>query len=134
MKSFSQALFVSLGLAAAGMAHAAEKQAPANAPASNAAPDNSGVNQSNNGATGISADQQSNAKSDIDITQKIRRSITSEKGISTYGQNIKILTQSGAVVLKGPVRSAEEKTLIESKAGVVAGKENVKSELQVVPR
>jgi osmotically-inducible protein OsmY len=38
------------------------------------------------------------------------------------------------VTLKGPVRSGEEKTAVEAKAGDIAGKDKVTSELEVKPK
>ena len=37
------------------------------------------------------------------------------------------------VTLRGPVRSAEEKTTVEAKATEVAGANHVKSELEIAP-
>lgn len=143
MKSkVTQIILVSLALAvpASALAVESEKNVAPAAATEGKLPDNSAVNKNNNGAptqthsTNVSADQQANAKSDLEILQKIRRSITSEKNLSTYAENIKILSERGEVILKGPVRTAEEKALIEKKAAQIAGKEHVKSELQIVPR
>ena len=73
---------------------------------STTAPDNSAKNK----AHAKTADQQPENTSDRDITKKIRRSIVADKSLSTYGHNIKIITQSGAVTLKGPVHSDEERS------------------------
>lgn len=88
------------------------------APASQTAnPDNSGRNKAHR----KTAEQQSSASSDRDLTAKIRRSIVADKSLSTYAHNVKIITQDGQVTLKGPVHSDEEKTAIASKAAEVAG-------------
>ena len=136
-KGVFKAVFVAsiaLGTSAAALAETTQRTSTGGAVPANTSPDNSAVNQMNNGAKGVSADQQSNSQSDLEVAQKIRRSITQEKNLSTYAHNIKIITQGGSVILKGPVRSAEEKATVENKAAVVAGKDHVKSELQVVPR
>jgi osmotically-inducible protein OsmY len=86
---------------------------------SQTAPDNSARNKDH--STTATADQQSAHKSDTDITRDIRRSIVSDKSLSTYAHNVKIITQKGAVTLKGPVNSAEEKQTIAAKAAEVAG-------------
>jgi hyperosmotically inducible periplasmic protein len=78
-------------------------------------------------------DQNEN-KSDIEITRRIRSSIVSDKELSTYAHNIKIITQDGVVNLKGPVRSTEEKATVEFIAEAVAGKENVKSQIELAPK
>jgi osmotically-inducible protein OsmY len=71
--------------------------------------------------------------SDRALTQKIRKAIHHDKSLSTYGRNIKILTQDGKVTLRGPVQSEEEKGNLEAKAVGVAGKENVSNQLAVAP-
>lgn len=80
-------------------------------------PDNTAKNK----AHSRTADQQSEATSDRTMTQQIRKAIVSDKSLSTYGHNVKIITKNGMVTLKGPVKSEEEKTTIASKAAEVAG-------------
>ena len=94
---------------------------------SSTAPDNSGKNK----AHAKTADQQPENTSDRDITKKIRRSIVADKSLSTYGHNVKIITQSGAVTLKGPVHSDEEKQTIAAKAAEVVGQDKVTNQLTV---
>ena len=94
---------------------------------SSTAPDNSGKNK----AHAKTADQQPENTSDRDITKKIRRAIVADKSLSTYGHNVKIITQSGAVTLKGPVHSDEEKQTIAAKAAEVVGQDKVTNQLTV---
>lgn len=97
-------------------------------PQTTTAPDNSGQNK----APGSTADQQSNHKSDVAITRKIRKSIIADKSLSTYAHNVKIITRHGMVTLKGPVTSEDEKQAVASKAEAVAGSADmVKNELTV---
>jgi hyperosmotically inducible periplasmic protein len=65
------------------------------------------------------------------MTRDIRRAIMSDKQLSTYAHNVKIITQQGQVTLKGPVRSDDEKRAIEAKATEIAGVGHVKSEVSV---
>ncbi|RZA27232.1 MAG: BON domain-containing protein [Proteobacteria bacterium] len=97
----------------------------------NSAADNSRVNRLNNGDVGVTADQQGNSKSDIEITRKIRKTITDNKELSTYAHNVKIITREGRVVLKGPVRSEAERLTIEDTAVTVAGAGNVSSGIEI---
>ncbi len=92
-------------------------------------PDNTKMNKSEQ----PTADQQKSAKGDRELTQKIRRAITSDKQMSTYARNVKIITQGGKVTLKGPVRSEEEKQAIEDKATEVAGQGNVTNDINIAP-
>jgi osmotically-inducible protein OsmY len=96
--------------------------------------DNTKVNKRDESKQQPTADQQKENSSDREITRKIRRSIVKDKSLSTSAHNIKIITQGGAVTLKGPVRSAEEKKAVEVKAVAVAGEANVKSEIQVTAK
>jgi hyperosmotically inducible protein len=98
------------------------------------APDNTKVNERDRSKSEPTADQQKENRSDRDITQQIRQSIISDKSLSTYAQNVKIITQSGQVTLKGPVRSDDEKRSIEAKAIEVAGQNRVTSELNIKPQ
>jgi len=94
-------------------------------------PDNTKVNKRDQDQSRPTAGQQKENRPDRDITRQIRRSITQDRGLSTYARNIKIITQNGNVTLRGPVRSEEEKKTIEAKANEVAGAGHVKSEIQI---
>jgi len=91
------------------------------------APDNSGNNKNQN----TTADKQSSAAGDRQTTAKIRQSLVADKSLSTYGHNVKIITQNGSVTLKGPVHSDDEKRAIEQHAADVAGKDKVTNQLTV---
>jgi hyperosmotically inducible protein len=96
------------------------------------APDNSRANQQERGAA--TADQQAENPGDRDLARKIRKSIMDDKNLSTYAHNVKVIARGGTVILKGPVRSDDEKTAIEAKAVEIAGAVNVKNELTVKPK
>jgi hyperosmotically inducible protein len=94
-------------------------------------PDNTKVNKRDRDQNAVTADQQKMNKSDREITREIRRSIVSDKSLSTYGHNVKIIAQNGNVTLKGPVHSEEERRAIVDKATAVAGSGNVRDQLSV---
>ena len=80
------------------------------------------------------ADQQKMNAADQDLTKKIRQSIMSDKSLSTYAHNIKIISQNGTVTLKGPVKSDDEKKTVMAKAVAVAGSaDKVTDEVSVAP-
>jgi len=87
-------------------------------------PDNTKVNKRDRNPGEVTADQQKMNAADRDLTAKIRRSITSDKSLSTYAHNVKIVSQNGTVTLKGPVKSDEEKKAVVAKAVAVAGSES----------
>jgi hyperosmotically inducible protein len=94
-------------------------------------PDNTKINKRDRNQGRPTADQQKQNRPDEEITRDIRRSITKDKGLSTYARNIKIITQNGNVTLRGPARSEQEKKAIEGKASEVAGASHVKSEIEI---
>jgi osmotically-inducible protein OsmY len=81
----------------------------------------------------LTADQQKSNRSDTTITRDIRRSIVSDKSLSTYAHNVKVITRRGEVTLVGPVRTDEEKQAIEATATQVAGAGHVKNNIVITP-
>ena len=119
----SAGVWLSLAVAVPAFA----QQAPTNAAQS--APDNTKVNKTDQ----VSADKQKNNKQDIAITRDIRRALVADKSLSTYAHNVKVITTNGAVTLKGPVRSEDERKAVEAKAVEVAGQGRVANELTIAP-
>lgn len=93
--------------------------------------DNTKTNERDRSKAEPTADQGKNNAADLDIMQKIRKSLVGDKSLSSDAHNVKIIAQGGKVTLKGPVRSEEEKAAVEQKATAVAGQGNVTSELTV---
>jgi hyperosmotically inducible periplasmic protein len=81
-----------------------------------------------------SADKQSNAQSDVDLTARIRRSVMDDKSLSTDGHNVKVVAENGSVILSGVVPSNAEKMEIERKAASVAGKDRVTNNIRVASK
>ena len=94
-------------------------------------PDNTKVNKRDRNTAEPTADQQKENISDRELTRKIRRAIVDDKTLSTYAHNVKIITQHGAVTLKGPVHTEEEKQAVEAKATEIAGSGKVTNNLSV---
>jgi osmotically-inducible protein OsmY len=95
--------------------------------------DNTKVNKRDRNKSEPTAGQQSNAKSDRELTRQIRQALVKDKDLSTYAHNIKVITRNGAVTLKGPVRSEDEKKAVEAKAAEVAGGASITNQLEVAP-
>jgi osmotically-inducible protein OsmY len=85
--------------------------------------------QSQNATAG--AAQQSNHSSDLTITRDIRRALIKDKSLSMEAHNVTIITKSGKVTLKGPVKSEAEKQTVENAAASVAGAGNVDDKLSI---
>ena len=100
----------------------------------NRAADNTAVNQRDRGKETLTPMDQSNKPSDIKMTQEIRRAIVKDDALSTDAKNIKIITIDGAVTLRGPVKTDQEKADIAAKAAQLAGDSNVHNELEVAGR
>jgi hyperosmotically inducible protein len=99
----------------------------------NAQADNTRTNQTDSSNTAATADTQSNASSDLNLTARIRKSVIADKSLSTYAHNVKIVAVNGNVTLNGVVRSDQEKNAVEMKAVAIAGKGNVVNDLKVAP-
>lgn len=74
---------------------------------------------------------QGNGERDLEVTRQIREQVVAHPNFSVNAQNVKIITQNGAVTLRGPVDSSEEKAAIERIARSRAGGLNVVNELEV---
>jgi len=98
-----------------------------------AAPDSSHRvdNSAQNKGQHKTADKQLNNQTDLQITRQVRRTIIADKSLSTYGHNIKIITRNGAVTLKGPVHSAQEKQTLVADAQGAAGSGTVTDQITV---
>jgi len=116
-------------LAFGGFLQAADETKPAKA-------DNSKMNKheaaTDKGAK--TADSQTMTATDRELAAKVRKAITSDKTLSTYAHNVKVIAKDGMVTLKGPVRTEEEKSAIEAKATEVAGAGKVTNEITIAPK
>lgn len=96
-------------------------------------PDNTKANARDGQPSRPTAGDQKNNRTDLQITQEIRKAIVADKTLSTYAHNVKVITQHGKVTLRGPVRTADEKKAVEGKAADVAGPANITNKLSVAP-
>jgi osmotically-inducible protein OsmY len=93
--------------------------------------DNTKVNERDRAKGAVTADQQKENTGDRDVTRKIRQSLMRDKTLSSYAHNVKVIAQDGQVTLKGPVRSDDERRIVEAKATEVAGAGRVTNEMSV---
>jgi hyperosmotically inducible protein len=94
-------------------------------------PDNTAVNVRDRAPEAPTAGQQSNSKSDLELTSEIRRAVVKDDSLSILAHNVKIITDNGKVVLRGPVNTEAEKAAIASKAQTIAGADKVDNQLEV---
>jgi hyperosmotically inducible periplasmic protein len=102
---------------------------PASAVTVQQQPDNTAMNKQDKNAP--TADQAKSNLSDRDLMKNIRRDVVKDKSLSTYGHNVKIISEHGKVTLKGPVHSEDEKKAIEEHARKYAGDSNVDNQISV---
>lgn len=88
-------------------------------------------NTANNKNQTTTADSQSNAKADRMMTAQVRKALMADKNLSIYAHNVKIITRNGAVTLKGPVKSEDEKAQVASDAAGVVSAEKITNQLTV---
>lgn len=93
--------------------------------------DNSAKNKVYNSEANATAESQSNDASSLELTRKIRSSLTSDKHLSINAQNVKIITHDGKVTLVGPVKSMAEKATVERIAKNHAGTVPVESQITI---
>jgi hyperosmotically inducible protein len=97
-------------------------------------PDNTKVNKRDRDPNEATADRQKMNPEDRALTRKIRRAIMADKSLSSYGHNVKIVSQNGTVTLKGPVHSDDEVKSIMAKATEAAGSpDKVVNQMSVKP-
>jgi hyperosmotically inducible periplasmic protein len=118
------ALVLSLPLLGPGTVAMAQDSMPA-------APNNTGVNVRDRAPGAMTADQQSDTKSDMTITREIRRAVVKDDSLSMLAHNVKIVSANGKVTLRGPVNTGREKVVIAREARAIAGKHNVDNQLEV---
>ena len=123
---------VALGSWSATVTSAADPSTKGEAAAS--APDNTGRNVRDRGGDTVTSGDQSESKADLETTRKIRQAVVGDDSLSTSAHNVKIITADGAVTLRGPVRSDDERRKIGAMAEQVAGAGRVQNHLEVAPK
>jgi len=76
------------------------------------------------------AEDQGNSPQDRELTRNIRRGLVNNDSLSSTAKNIKVITENGKVILRGPVASEEERRTIATLAEQIAGKGNVTNQLE----
>lgn len=94
--------------------------------------DNTGQNKRDRQAKKLTADDQAKAsRADEEITRRIREELTRNNELSSYAQNVKIITMGGIVTLRGPVKTQQERDWIVNAAQKVSGVRTIQNELEV---
>jgi hypothetical protein len=101
------------------------------APNANRDADDTGLNQRDRAPGAVTPMDQGNNDRDLEVTRQIRQGITSDDSLSTEAHNVKIITDGGVVVLRGPVETAQEKAAIVAIASRTPGVTRVDDQLEV---
>jgi osmotically-inducible protein OsmY len=101
------------------------------APREKTKPDNTATNERDRSGETQTSDDQSNSSADLKITQAIRQALMKDSELSTTAKNIKIITNNGQVILRGPVKNAQEKAKIDQLARSAAGAAKIDDQLDV---
>ena len=97
-------------------------------------PDNTRINERDRNDGTLTPLDQSNDQRDLDITASIRKALVGDDALSSNAKNVKVITRSGIVTLRGPVKDGAEKSVVAAKAGSVPGVVSVVNELDVAGR
>jgi hyperosmotically inducible protein len=101
-----------------------------------AAPDNTKINERDepggpNAGNAPTPTDQANDLADLSVTQQIRKALIADGSLSVEAQNVKVITSSGVVTLRGPVKSEAERAAVVAKARDLAGKNRVDDRIDV---
>jgi hyperosmotically inducible protein len=80
------------------------------------------------------AQQTARTQKETQLLQKIRREITANRDLSLNAHNVKIISQSGQIFLRGPVDNANEKMKVEEIAKRLAGNTTVINQITIDTR
>jgi osmotically-inducible protein OsmY len=94
-------------------------------------PDNTATNERDRSGETKTPGDQSNSSADLKVTQAIRQALMKDSELSTTAKNIKIITANGQVTLRGPVKTAQEKTKVDQIAKSAAGGAQIDDQLDV---
>ena len=93
--------------------------------------DDTGLNQRDRAPGAVTPMDQGASNRDLEVTRQIRQGITSDDSLSTEARNVKVITDGGVVVLRGPVETAQEKAAIVAIASRTPGVSRVDDQLEV---
>lgn len=92
--------------------------------------DNTAVNARDREATTRTAGTQGQSKGDVTIAAEIRSKVVNTT-LSTNAQNTKIIVNNGKVLLRGPVKTQQEKDTLARLAAEVVGAGSVENQLEI---
>jgi len=76
---------------------------------------------------------QGNSAAETTISAQIRKDVMADPSLSFTAKNVKVITMGSRVTLRGPVKTAEEKTAIGAVAMRTTGVTEIDNQLEVQP-
>ena len=98
------------------------------------AADNTKKNERDQNEAALTPGDQGESEADRTITQHIRQEVVGNDALSMTAENVKIITDGGVVTLRGPVKSAEERSTIATIAQRTEGVKRVDNQLEIASR
>jgi hyperosmotically inducible protein len=92
---------------------------------------NTGLNTRDKSGNTLTPQNQLNSESDLKVLAAVRSAIVDDDKLSMSAHNVKVMVTNGAVTLRGPVKSANEKTRIEELARKVTGVVSIDNRLDI---
>jgi hyperosmotically inducible protein len=93
--------------------------------------DNTGRNVRDRDEQTLTPGDQGESAADRELTANVRKAIVADDALSMNAHNVKIITRNGVVTLRGPVKSASERSSVAAKAQKVAGVKSVDNQLEI---
>jgi osmotically-inducible protein OsmY len=93
--------------------------------------DNTEKNERDREPAALTPGDQGESEADRTVTQRVRQEVIKQDTLSTSAKNVKIITLNGVVTLRGPVKTAEERSDIARIAQSVGGVSRVDNQLEV---
>lgn len=93
--------------------------------------DNTDLNDRDKSGNTLTPQKQTNSESDLKVLAGVRSAIVDDENLSTSAHNIKVMVVNGAVTLRGPVKTTNEKTRIEELARKVVGVVSIDNRLDI---
>ena len=95
------------------------------------AADNTKKNERDQHGAALTAGDQPENEADLTIAQHVRQEVVKQDALSMNAKNVKIVSVNGVVTLRGPVKSAAEKTEVERIARSTQGVTRVDNQLEI---
>lgn len=93
--------------------------------------DNTGRNVRDRETLSLTPVDQGSNEADLKTTQSIRKALMDAEDLSMAAKNVKVITSNGQVTLRGPVKTAAEKSRIEAIAKQMTPAGKVDNQLEI---